>query len=516
MGLLITALLLLVAACALAILRALRPRFRFSWLLALAATLAAWLSALVLRAQLPSQLAVPLWQSSTSMASYATFTVGTTTWPYVLGIASLALTILLSAPARPRFPAPTTWAICLALAGLGVLALAADSPLTLILFWAALDIVEAGLLLARLETGTSSLHVTYAFTMRLGSIGLVLLAFVLGDPGSAGAKFADMQSSMALALLPTAALLRLGALAIPWPKAAGANPDDVESMLQLTAGAASVGFLSQLTVVQGGLPVLIPCALATLYAGWMFLRAADFQEARPLWIMGIGSLAVAASLRGNPVGAAGWGTAILLVGGPLFADAMADRWAKRVLLLGLWIASALPFSLTATAWLAPSSNWIWIVPIFLIGQAMLLAATFHQTLRSPGGSALRIEVLALKGIQFAGIGLPLLVGLVLGVWGWPGALQIGAPLAGLLIIPLTIALAWAKRRFPALNPAPAEWFPAWLSAAAAAVRRQSSQIGGSLQRLAESITRTMEGEAGIMWGLLFLVLFVSLIAGGNR
>jgi hypothetical protein len=256
--------------------------------------------------------------------------------------------------------------------------------------------------------------------------------------------------------------------------------------------------------------------VATLYAGWIFLRAPDFQEARPLWIMGTGCLAVAASLQGNPIGAAGWGTAILLVGGPLFAISMADRWAKRALLLGLWIVSALPFSLTAEAWSAARSHWIWIIPIFLIGQAMLLAGTFHQALRSPTGSAIRIEVLALKGLQYSGIGLPLLVGMVLGFWGWPGALRIGTPLAGLLVIPVATALAWAKRRMPLLNPAPAEWFPAWLSAISATARREGSEVGGNLQRLAESITRTMEGEAGIMWGLLFLVLFISLIAGGNR
>jgi hypothetical protein len=434
----------------------------------------------------------------------------------MVGIASVVVTFLLVAPARPRFPTPTKWAMLLALGGLGFLALAADSPLTLVLLWAALDLIEAGLLLARTEGGIGSLQVPYAFTLRIGSIGLVLLAFVLVEPGSAGARFADLQSPIALWLLPAAALLRLCAFAVPWPRVLGAGSDDVASLLQLTAGAVAVGFLSQLQAAPGELSLLIPCALAALYAGWLFLRAPDLHEARPLWIMGLGTLALAASLLGSPVGAAGWSVAILLIGAPLLANGMSDRWARRTLLLGLWVASALPFSLTAAAWSASGSNWVWMIPFFLAGQAMLLAGTIHHALRSPSGSAMRMEVAALRGLQYAAIGLPLVVGFVLGLWGWPGAMQIGAPLAGLIVIPLTAALAWAKRRLPQLNPGPTEWFPTWLREAATGARRETSRVGGNLQRLAESITRTMEGEAGIMWGLLFLVLFVSLIAGRNR
>lgn len=515
MGILVPTLLLLLAACALALLHVARPRFRFSWLLAVGAALAAWLVALTMRSQLPSQLDVPLWRSSISAASYATFTVGMTTWPYMIGMASVAVTFMLAAPGRPRFPSVTTWAICLMLASLGTLALAADSPLTLIILWAALDLVEGGILLARLENRSSSLQVPFAFSLRLTSIGLVMLAFVLGDPSSAGAKFVDIQSPAAMALLHMAALLRLGAFAIPWPKEVALGPDDVGSLLQLTAGTASVGFLSQLTAQAGDLSILVLCCLVTLYAGWMFLRTAELTEARPLWIMGMGSLSVAASLQGNPTGAAAWGIAILLAGSPLFANSMPERWARRALLPALWITSALPFSLTAAAWSLAGMQSIWSIPILVVGQAMLLAGSFHQALKVQAGSAWRVEVLALKGIQYAAIGLPLLAGFLLGLWGWPGSFQTGTPLAGLLLIPLAVGLALAKRRLPILNPASGDWYPRWLTATAQLTMREASRAGGSLQRLAGGITRTMEGEAGIMWGLLFLVLFVSLIAGGN-
>jgi hypothetical protein len=513
MGLLIVAFVLLFGACALAILGATRPRFRFAWLLALATALAAWLVALAMRTQLPSGLAIPLWESAISAASFANFAVTVTTWPIVLGAGSLALTLLLAAPSRPRFPDPANWAICLALASTGILALAADSPLTLILFWAALDLAEAGLLLGRLGQRSSTNQVQYAFSMRLGSIGLVMLAFVLGEPALAGATFADMQTPAALILLPGAALLRLAAFAAPWPK--GPGTDDVGSMLQLTAGAASVGFLGQLPVSAGGVPLLLPCALATLYAGWMFLRAGNSIEARPLWILGLGSLAAGAGLQGNPTGATAWACAIFLVGGPLFVSSIADSITKRAFLIALWITSTLPFSLTAAAWSASGIRWLWIVPVFVVGQAMLMAGSFHQAASRQADTALRVEVVALRGLKYLGFALPLLVGVGLGVWGWPGAMQVGEPFVAVPLVLLTGGLVWAKRRLPLLNPGPNEWSPKWISATSAMLIREGSRAGLGLQRLARAVTVTMEGEAGIMWGLLFLALLVSLIVGRN-
>ncbi|HET6846857.1 MAG TPA: hypothetical protein VFH29_08470, partial [Anaerolineales bacterium] len=251
------------------------------------------------------------------------------------------------------------------LAGLGILALSADNPLTLVLVWAALDLTEAGLLLARLENRAGNMHVAYAFTMRLLSIGLVMLAFVLGEASTASAKFSEIKAPIALGLLPMAALLRLGAFAFQWPSNPGASPDDLGNMLQLTAGAASVGFLSQVPASAGNLPSVVLSAVLTIFAGWSFLRTGDMHDTRPLWIMSVGGLAVAAAVLANPMGSAAWCCAILLAGSPLFVGASRGKWARRVVLIVLWLLSGLPFSLTASAWSPTVSGWIWMLPVFL-------------------------------------------------------------------------------------------------------------------------------------------------------
>lgn len=514
MGVLLTSLLLLLTAGILMVVRVLRPRFRFHWLIVLAATAAAVLSTLLTRPLLPISLGFPLWRSAVSASSFATFTVSTTTWPYILGLASLAFGLLLAAPGRLRFPVPATWISCLALAGLGVLAIAADGPLTLVLFWAAIDLAEAATFMTTAEKPESGDWVSSAFLLKLCSTGLVLLAMVLGSVDAPGASFVEITSLRALQLLQIAALVRLFALGLPRSQSLEAHgPGDLETMLALTSGAAALGFLSQLRPqASNGFLILALSAGTALYAGWMFLRAPDRHSARPFWILGLGGLAVAAAVRGNPIGATGWGCSMLLAGGALYTAYGDDSGARRVPLVGFWLASALPFSITGYGWVGDGASGVWSLPFLVISQAFLLAGFWHWALHRPGEFSSSSPSGALKGITYAGFLWPIIVGLLLGFWGWPGALQLGLPAVGMAGALMAAGLIWAKQRFPALNPTPLDWLPAIFTAAARVGRREAIRLEASLQHLSDMLTKTFEGEAGIMWGLLFLVLFISLVA----
>jgi len=96
--------------------------------------------------------------------------------------------------------------------------------------------------------------------------------------------------------------------------------------------------------------LLILVSLAAIYGGWAWLRAPDELTARPFWLIGMGSLAVATGLRANPIGATAWGCGLILSGGALFLSSEPNKWLTRALLIGAWSISALPFSLTATGW----------------------------------------------------------------------------------------------------------------------------------------------------------------------
>lgn len=515
MQILVTSALLFGTAAALALLRILHPRFRFGWLLAVTGTAGAWFSVLLWWPNLPVILNIPLWNSTASGHGFATFVVTGTSWPYALSLTTVALAVVLTAPMRTDFPRPSNWALSLVIVGLGLLGAVAESPLTLVLFWAGLDLVEAGVVLARPEDRGTNRHWPLVFTLRLGSMALVLLGHVLGQEDGSGTGFAAIRTAGAV-FLPAAGLLRLAAFAAPGDPASGR--DGLRVVLYLTASVAAVAFLSQLSPTgPGGSALLsVGCAFLALYAGWMWLRAPEVTVARPFWLVGMGSLAVAATLRANPIGATAWGNAMLLAGSALLLGASHERWIRGVLLSGIVFCSSLPLTLTAPVWIGGGGTGDLLLPAFLLAHAMLLAGFFHFAWTGHANAPLSSAVSPLRGFYSSGIVLPLVVGLALGLEGWPGALQWATWAATAVVILTAAALVWGKRRWSWLTPNPMRWTPRGGERLLWTLEHELSRLQATLHRLAMTITRTLEGEAGILWSLVVLLLFVSLIADRAR
>jgi hypothetical protein len=186
-------------------------------------------------------------------------------------------------------------------------------------------------------------------------------------------------------------------------------------------------------------------------------------------------------------------------------------WLNRLLYLGAWQVSALPFSVTASGWNGQPGLASWGIPFFVVAQALLMAGFIRHASRPASRSPLHLHPAWTRSVYPAGIGLLLLVPFLLGLWGWDGAFQIGALFPGLVAALLTAALVWAVPRLPILNPVPAHWLR---SSGASRLERTSQALLGIYRWFAETsftITEVLESEAGLMWTLLFLVLFVIMI-----
>ena len=142
----------------------------------------------------------------------------------------------------------------------------------------------------------------------------------------------------------------------------------------------------------------------------------------------MGSLAVAAALRANPVGATAWGCGLILAGGALFLSSEQNKWLTRALLIGAWGVSALPFSLTATGWnsgfVPPLLGWLaW--PFLIAAHAMLVAGFVRHSLRIATRVSSEDQPIWAKNVYPIGISLLLLVTILLGLFGWDGTMQFG-------------------------------------------------------------------------------------------
>jgi len=282
----------------------------------------------------------------------------------------------------------------------------------------------------------------------------------------------------------------------------------------LVSAASSIVLLTHVppdSLRSGLTPFLLGLSIiAALYGGWMWLRAPDELTGRPYWVIGLAALSITAALSGNPLGAVAWGCALVLVGGALFLASVQQVWLNRALLIGAWSLSSLPFSLTASAWLG---NLGFFIPFVIAAQALIIAGFIRHALRPSGRDTLDAQPRWALAAYPTGIILLLASQLVLGFIGWDGALQIGAWIQAIIVSLLTFGLVWATPRFRILNPIRAHWVNTTAS-------RTDSIYSGvwSLYRvfgrISKTINITLEGEGGIMWTLLFLVIFVSLLTQG--
>jgi hypothetical protein len=286
--------------------------------------------------------------------------------------------------------------------------------------------------------------------------------------------------------------------------------------LRLISAASSLVLLSHIPVesLSSALtPFLMAFgALAAIYGGWMWLRAPDELTGRPYWIISLAALSVLSALSGNPLGAVAWGCALVLVGGALFLSSVQNVWLNRTLLVGAWSLSSLPFSLTASAWLG---NLGFFIPFVIAAQALLIAGFIRHALRPGGRDSLDAQESWTRSVYPAGIILLVVLQLLLGFIGWDGSLQVGAWLQALIASLLTFGLVWATPRFRILNPIRAHWVSSTISPVDNAYQGLWV-IYRALASISTAIINTLEGESGIMWTLLFVILFISLMTQGVR
>ncbi len=510
----VSCLLLFASALALILLRIFQPNARYTFLVAVGGAILALVSVISWLAQIPFDLALPAWQPSSLFINPILFRADDISWPFALSIAALTLAVLLTAVARSA-TTPLTWAGTLSLGGLGILAVTADNPLTLLLVWGALDITELVSQLSSVEGPTNNEKVVTSFSTRAFGIGLLLWASIISIAQGNTFDFQSISPGSGLYLV-AAAGLRLGVLPLHLPYSSESTlRRGFGTSLRLISAVSSLVLLAHVpagSLISSITPILSVLAIvASLYGGWMWLRAPDELTGRPYWIIGIASLAVISALSGNSMGVVAWGCALILVGGTLFLASVQQTWLNRAMLAGVWSLSSLPFSLTASAWLGSLG---FFTPFVVIAQAFLMAGFVRNALRPAARDSLDTQQNWMRTVYPAGIFMLIFFQFFLGLVGWNGARQFGAWYLAIIASLVTFGLVWATPRLRILNPVRAHWVnPA--TSGLNNVYQGFWTIYRVLSRFSQTVTEALEGEGGIMWTLLFLILFITLLTQGS-
>jgi len=284
----------------------------------------------------------------------------------------------------------------LLLTSLGLVGVTAGNLLTLLLAWAAVDIIELVILMGQVLESDKRERIVLGFSARIAGIALVLLAGTSAWSQGISLSYDAVDQSTSIYLI-LAAGLRLGVVPIHLPliqqiplrRALGTvlRLVPIATSFILLVRVANTGFLGQASVY-----LLVFIALAGLYAAVLWFKATDELDGRPYWLLGTAALAMASAIMNQPLACLAWSLAGILSGGLVFSMSMRHRNLIALAILGMINFSALPFSptwmgtrlyqySTAISTIVPPVMFYLLSTVFILVHAFLLAGLIRHILR---------------------------------------------------------------------------------------------------------------------------------------
>lgn len=525
----------ILAALAILVGRIFQPDFRGQWLIAVLSILATLGLVIYLRPH--ADFVVPLlrWEPVSIFPHMPLLLIDNTSWAYSLAIAALGVAILFTAPARFTGSSWIAWFGTLSFTGLGLLAVWAGNPMTLLIAWTSLDVLELIVQFNQVLQSSLRERLVAAFSARVAGTIMLILSVVVASIQGYDFSFQSIPASIT-PLIVLAAGLRLGVLPVQSPLYQEIRfRRGVGTALRMVPASASLVLLTRTAAigVQSGIGdvFLVLAGLAALYSGLAWLNSADEIGGRSFWIQGFAALAVAAAVRGQPSATLAWGLALFLSGGMLFLYFPRHPRLDVIVYLGLLTASALPMTPTWPGTLIFSiqnqgavSAWQVVSAILFFLSFWLLLLGYLRHLARPVEPAAGIQ----PWIWLVYVPGLLLLPFIQSWLGWMNRIPmeelpvISWWVGPSILIILVGSLIWRQRarRFASVQEnlrgrlawGATFWGQvlslSWVYRLLWTVYRQTG-------RVLYGITRLLEGEGGLMWALLILILIYSLFLPGN-
>lgn len=501
-----------------------RPNFAYHWLIAVVGPLIAWPLSLLAGRTLPQSIHLISWNTIAFFTESPSLMVDRLSWPFALALTTLALSVILSDVARASESDWASWASSLVLVALGVFTVLAANPLTLMMGWTAIDLTELLIMLGKVYQSPVRERLVITFSARVLGTGFLLIAMVIASSTNEVFSFEAIPLRLSF-LLIMAAGLRLGVLPmhIPFLEEISLRRG-LGTILRLVPAAASLVLLTHIAnaIASSNRPVIMAtlllglAGLAALYgsASWVF--ADNELNGRPAWILGMGSFSIAGAILGEPSASLAWGIAMLLSGGLLFLFSARERRLAWLPLLGLLGISALPYSPTWNGARLFASTFTPLLFLFFIAHILFLIGYVRHALKE-GISLIGVERWVWLIYPFGLALLPIML-FSFGVWTNPGAenMPIIGWLEGFVVGGLAAGLGITLNRRINVSDKVIDLFDSVLSFNW--LYRSLWNIYRTIGRLITFISTVLEGEGGLLWTLLLLVLFLLMrlgIGGGG-
>ena len=487
-----------------------QPNFRFSWIIASGAFIGAWLLILVTRILLPIDIPLSTWSSTILYTGSPALTLDGFSWPVTLGLVTLGLAVILTDIVRTHEEDWSSWASSLVLISLGMIAAMASNQDSLMLAWGAIDLFELLLWMIHINSSAIRERVVLFFSLRVVGLMLMLLA---GTNNS---------------ILILAVILRLSVVPFQLPGIEiGTVRRGLGTIVHLVPAISCLGLLIRIAMEgisqQGVNYLLIVTFTGAIYTGLRWLLAKNELDGRPFLILSMSFLAISAAVRGQPVACLVYGLGMIFEGGFIFLYSVRNRFLKTLALIALIMLSGLPFTPTwdsARLFAAPLATWMLA---FIVPQALILSGYVRHSLHP--GESFNDRQHGDWAIYSFGLLSLIFVHMTISFWSWTALLEAGTgyayPLsrnpveswAGAAAV-LFMLIIYVLRRYINLK-LPVHDMQSALPNVTSLVYDMSKWTFRLISNFINATTSIVEGEGGILWTVLLLVLLLAFFAQGG-
>jgi hypothetical protein len=504
-----------------------RPRFGYSWLIAAAGGFLVWILILTSRLFLPAVLTPPNDRNPVQNLISPLLLVDYPSWAVAMALSSLVFAYLLTDPTRIVSGDRSAykwqeWSHGFAFYGISILAAFSGNIYTLLVAWAAFDLYE---FIMHLLTGSNKGNhypLLVAYSIRICSLFILIVAglFLRLSFGSTDLTLLDRNTSMLLLL---AAGLRFWSGAIYGYNSLQKDMSGLGIQISLASAGTSLVLLVRIAISNelSSFPWLIPISVSlfAVYCAFIWIITKNETARRIHWILAFAALAFIATLGGNISASLAWGIALLLAGGLIFNYSLHHRALRFLVLAGALSITSLPFTPTWPTVMVYSGPINGILPILgiitlLASQSLLLAGYVRQSLiledtqivterwawiTYPIGLAIILIsffLIAWWGVPGLGAGLKAFPPLIN---SWPGLITV--LLAGLILIFFHDKEERASRFVEKLQ-------------SPFSIDRSLPLVSGLykiFESLIAALDRLFEGDGGLLWTILFLILILALL-----
>lgn len=512
-------------------LRLFRLRLGISWLISLIAAFAIWLLFILTIGSLPVYFDFPV-QSFAQLPDFQfSFVIDHTSWPLAAALSAFVLGQILSSitwlpqPDQSR-PFILSWQPVLFYAGLGMWAILATNYFTLLLAWSLMDITWFS---SRIINSPEKRIVLYGYALRIIGSFFLMAASITLDSGSSTLLWVGSDQTRLLVIF--AAWLRFISLSFD-----SHTDDKMLSLLgnkqeQIIPISASILIIFMRNSQQGistpnGNLLLILFGLICLLSVMVLMGNIYHNKSSIAIPVILLSFVTISTLINEPLACSAWAVALIIFSSICYLFKVYNRYLLPIILVSILGISTLPFT---PAWqgvrIFPAFDQIFSYGYTWIFIAVSLGIFIALTLRYFISSKNSLPGSERWGwtVYVTGLLIPIttqLIILFLGVPGLSNNLQafpsLNSSWASFLVICISLS-AWLLHR--PLNKIMLKITKGVMKFSPVSfLDRLIDQLLPFFIRFTRFIDLIIEGEGGVLWTILFLLLlitvFIQLNSGG--